>query len=122
MLMEKAPSATIDEYIDIGGFPAATQAILTSVREAIKDSAPDAEETIRHQMPTFRMKNADLVYFAGDEHHIVFYPTPSAVAAFEMELSGYEGLEGSVRFPIDEPMPLGLIRSIVKFRVKEVSE
>ena len=59
------------------------------------------------------------MHFAAFKKHIGFYPTPSAIEAFKDELSRYEGAKGSVQFPIDKPMPLKLIESIVKFRVKE---
>ncbi len=107
---------TIDEYI--AGFPPDVQAILQQVRATIKEAAPGAEETIKYRMPTFLL-NGNLVYFAGFKNHIGFYPIPTGIEKFQKELSKYKTAKGSVQFPLDQPMPLGLIRKIVKFRVKE---
>ena len=106
----------IDEYI--AGFPRDVQQVLKQIRATIKKVAPDAEEAIKYQVPTFVL-NENLVHFAAFKNHIGFYPTPSGIAAFKDELFRYESAKGSVQFPIDEPMPLGLIGKIVKFRVKE---
>lgn len=107
---------TIDEYITT--FPENVQKILKKLREVIKTAAPEAEEKISYQMPTFTLKG-NLVYFAAFKNHIGLYPTPSGTKAFEKELSIYKSGKGSVRFPINEPLPLELISKIVKFRVKE---
>jgi uncharacterized protein YdhG (YjbR/CyaY superfamily) len=106
---------TIDEYI--AGFPSDVQAILRKVRRTIRQAAPDAEEKISYQMPTFTLKG-NLVYFAGFKKHIGFYPVPTGIEAFQKELSGYEQGKGSVRFPLDKPIPFDLIERIVRFRVK----
>ncbi len=107
---------TIDEYI--AGFPPDVQAVLQQVRATIKEAAPGAEETIKYRMPTF-MLNGNLVYFAGFKEHIGFYPIPTGIEAFKKELSVYKQGRSSVQFPLDKPMPYGLITRIVKFRVKE---
>ena len=116
MKANKTAPKTIDEYI--AGFPKDVRMILEQIRETIKKAAPNAEETISYQMPAFRLKGY-LVYFAAHKNHIGFYPMPSAIEKFKKELSVYEGAKGSVKFPMDKPMPLGLIGKIVKFRVKE---
>ena len=110
---------TIDDYI--ARFPEDVQVALEKVRATVRKAAPKAEETISYQMPAFR-QNDVLVYFAGWKTHIGFYPVPSAIKAFDKELSAYEGAKGSVKFPLDKPMPVGLISRIVKFRVKEALE
>ena len=107
---------SIDEYI--ATFPKDIQKILEELRATIKAAAPDAEEKISYQMPTFFL-NGNLVHFAAFKKHIGFYPTPSGIEAFQKELSAYEGAKGSVQFPLDKPMPLKLITRIVKFRVAE---
>jgi len=119
--MDSAKSGynSIDEYI--ATFPEDIQKILKEVRATIKAAAPDAEEKISYQMPTFFM-NGNLVHFAAFKKHIGFYPTPSGIEAFQKELSAYEGAKGSVQFPLDNPMPLKLISKIVKFRVTENSK
>jgi uncharacterized protein YdhG (YjbR/CyaY superfamily) len=107
---------SIDEYI--ASFPEDVQKILEELRAVIKASAPDAEERISYQMPTFTQKG-NLVHFAAYKKHIGFYPAPSGIEAYKQELSGYAGAKGSVKFPIDQPLPLGLISEIVKYRVAE---
>ena len=110
---------TMDEYID--AFPEDVKGILNELRQTIKEVAPKAEETISYQIPTFTL-NGNMVHFAAFENHIGFYPTPSGMEAFKEELSRYKGAKGSVQFPIDEPLPLPLIRRIVEYRVKENQE
>jgi uncharacterized protein YdhG (YjbR/CyaY superfamily) len=116
MKTEKAGYTNINEYI--ATFPKDVQKILKEVRAVIKEAAPQAEEKISYQMPTFFL-NGNLVHFAAFQNHIGFYPTPSGIEAFKDELSKYEGAKGSVQFPIDKPMPLKLISRIVKYRVAE---
>ena len=115
----RASYKTIDEYI--GAQSARSQKVLKKLRAAIKAAAPRATETINYGIPTFQL-SGNLVHFAAFEKHIGFYPTPSGIAAFKKELSRYTSAKGSVQFPLDEPMPLGLITRIVKFRVKEQQE
>ena len=107
---------TIDEYIVT--FPKAIQAILEELRQAIRESAPNAEEAISYQMPTFRL-NGNLVYFAAFKNHVSFFPTSSAIEAFKDKLSPYKISKGTVRFPMNEPIPFPLIKEMVRFRVKE---
>ena len=106
----------IDEYI--AGFPNHVQKILQKIRITIKKAAPDAEETIKYQIPTYTLKG-NLVHFAAYEKHIGLYPAPRGIQEFKNELSAYEGGKGTVRFPLDEPIPFGLISKIVRFRVKK---
>lgn len=115
-MKSKAAFSSIDEYI--GTFPEDTQKILQEMRETIKAAAPEAQEKISYQMPAFTL-NGNLVYFAAFKNHIGFYPTPSGTEAFKREISVYQAAKGSIRFPIDEPLPLKLISRIVKFRVAE---
>jgi uncharacterized protein YdhG (YjbR/CyaY superfamily) len=110
------PFSSIDTYI--ATFPKDVQVTLNALRAAIRATAPDAEETISYQMPTFRLKG-NLVHFAAHNNHIGFYPTPSGIAAFRDELSAYKGAKGSVQFPLDQPLPLDLVQRIVRFRVEE---
>jgi len=114
-ILQTAPT-TIDEYI--ADFPRDVQEILEKIRVTIRIAAPDAEETIKYRMPTFTLKG-NLVYFAAFKKHIGFYPVPTGIEAFKSELSAYEGGKGSVKFPLDRPIPFDLISRIVKFRVKE---
>ena len=106
----------IDDYI--ATFPAPIQKLLKQLHETIRTVAAGAEESISYQMPAFKL-NGPLVYFAGYNKHIGFYPTPSGIAKFQQELSPYKSSKGAVQFPIDEPLPLELVSRIVRFRVKE---
>ncbi len=109
---------SIDEYI--ATFPKNVQMVLQQIREAVKDAAPKAEEAISNNMPAFKL-NGNLVWFGAFKNHIGFYPQESAIEEFKEKLSGYEvsKVNGTVKFPLDKPMPLDLIREMVKFRVKE---
>lgn len=107
---------SIDEYIS--QFPPEVQEKLKTLRAVIKEAAPNAEEKISYQMPTFFLQG-NLVHFAAYKNHIGFYPTPSGMDAFKSELSKYKGAKGSVQFPIDQPLPYELISEMVKFRVAE---
>jgi uncharacterized protein YdhG (YjbR/CyaY superfamily) len=106
----------IDAYI--ATFPKETQGILEALRATIRAAAPEAEEKISYQMPTFALKG-NLVHFAARQNHIGFYPTSSGIEAFKRELAAYSGTKGSVHFPLDQPLPMDLISRIVRFRVAE---
>jgi uncharacterized protein YdhG (YjbR/CyaY superfamily) len=108
---------TIDDYI--AGFPSDVQEILEKIRTTIQKAAPDAEETISYQMPTFTLKGKYLVYFAAYKKHIGFYPTPIKNVEFQEELAAYQAGKGTLQFPLDEPIPYDLINKVVRFRVKE---
>ena len=110
------PARNIDEFI--AGYPEDVQKVLKKVRAAIKKAAPRAEETINYGIPTFTLEG-NLVHFSAFKKHIGFYPTPSGIEKFKKELSPYEGAKGSVKFPLDQPIPYDLITKIVKFRAEE---
>ncbi len=110
----------IDEYI--AGFPKVTQQILEEIRETIRKVVPEATEKISYAIPTFALNGKSLVYFAAFKNHIGFYPAPVGSETFKEELSAYKTGKGSVQFPLDEPLPLDLIRRIVKFRMHQNSQ
>jgi uncharacterized protein YdhG (YjbR/CyaY superfamily) len=99
-------------------FPAYIQNILGQLRQTIRQAAPNATETISYGIPAFR-QNKVLVYYAVHKKHIGFYPTPNAIVHFKKELEKYNTSKGAIQFPIDKPLPLALIKKIVKFRVEE---
>src|SRR3989442_9792439 len=105
---------TIDEYIKT--FPKDVQSILEKMRQTIKRAAPDAEEAISYQIPTFKLEGASLVHFAAFRKHIGLYPP--APREFKKEVSSYEGPKGNLKFPIDKPIPYDLVTWIVLFRRK----
>ena len=107
---------TIDAYI--AGFPPDIQDILQRIRARIKAIVPDAEEAIKYQLPTFILKG-NLVHFGAFKKHIGFYPSPTGIEKFKAELSVYEGAKGSIRFPLDQPIPYDLITEVVRFRMAE---
>ncbi|MDW5563668.1 MAG: DUF1801 domain-containing protein [Methanomassiliicoccus sp.] len=112
----RAKPKDIDEYI--AAFPPEIQERLVMIRQAVKATVPEAQETISYGMPAFQL-NGPLAYFAAFKSHIGFYPTPSGVSEFSEELSHYKQGKGSVQFPNDAPIPLDLVRRIVKFKAKE---
>ncbi len=107
---------TIDAYI--AQFPQDVQTILQGLRATIRAAAPEANEKISYQMPTLYLEG-NLVHFAAYKHHIGFYPAPSAIDAFKDKLTPYKTSKGAVQFPIDQPLPVDLIRRVVVFRVAE---
>jgi uncharacterized protein YdhG (YjbR/CyaY superfamily) len=111
---------TIDEYI--AGFPDEVQEILQKIRMTIHQAAPGAEEKISYQMPAFTLNGADLLAFSAWKKHVGLYPAPRGSEGFKAELSAYKGGKGTVQLPFDQPIPLGLIKRIVKFRIKKNRE
>jgi uncharacterized protein YdhG (YjbR/CyaY superfamily) len=110
----------IDAYIV--GFPKEVQKILRKIRTTIRKAVPNAEEKISYQMPSFTLQGSYLVHFAAYKKHIGLYPAPRGVDEFKKALSVYGGAKATVRFPLDEPIPFGLISKIVKFRKKKILE
>lgn len=108
---------TVNDYI--ASFPEPVQVILEAIRETIKKEVPEAVESISYGMPAYKLNGKPLVYFAGYAKHIGFYATPTGHEAFAKELSVYKQGKGSVQFPLNEPMPMALIKKIVHFRVGE---
>ncbi len=106
----------VDTYIS--SFHKNVQLRLEKMRTTIRKAAPAAEEVINYGIPTFTL-NGNLVHYATYKNHIGFYPSPSGIEAYKEELSVYEGAKGSIKFPIEKPLPFSLITKIVKFRVKE---
>jgi uncharacterized protein YdhG (YjbR/CyaY superfamily) len=115
MKAKQQQPTTIDEYI--ADFPPDMQPVLEKVRAAIRKAAPDAEEAIKYQIPTFVL-NGNLIHFAGWNNHVGLYPGSKPIEMFKDELARYEVSKGTVRFPLDKPIPYGLIGKITKFCVK----
>ncbi len=110
-------SKALDEYIKV--FPDSIQAKLQQIRKLIRKLAPTATETISYGMPTFKLNGKNLVHFAGYKSHIGFYPTPSALTAFEKELSIYKTSKGTAQFKLDEELPIKLIEKMTQYRIDE---
>ena len=108
--------STVDEYIALAE-PKVKKA-LKDIRKAIRTTAPNAEEVISYQIPGYKYHGM-LVFFAAWKDHISLYPAPWSADSLKKEMSVYEGSKGTIKFPIGEPMPLALIKKMVKYRVKE---
>jgi uncharacterized protein YdhG (YjbR/CyaY superfamily) len=117
MKSKKAGFRSIDEYI--ATFPKDIQKILEELRETIRTAAPEAREKISYQIAAFELNGRNLVHFAGWKKHIAMYPIPSGTAAFNKEVSKYVDGKGTLRFPIDKPLPLKLISKVVKLRIAD---
>jgi uncharacterized protein YdhG (YjbR/CyaY superfamily) len=116
MISKKKKPGSITEYIHAA--PSEVQVKLRQMYACIRAAAPGAREGLKWGMPAFSYQRI-LVTFAVFRHHIGFYPTPSAVKAFEKSLSKYKTAKGSIQFPLEKPLPLSLIRKITQFRVRE---
>ena len=120
MAAEKKPGpATIDEYI--AAVLPAVQPVLQSLREAIREEAPAAAEKISWQMPTFYL-NGNLIHFAAHKNHVGLYPGAEAMEAFSAELAAYKTSKGAVQFPYTKPLPLALVRRIVRWQVEKAMQ
>lgn len=107
----------VDEYI--ASCPEALRDRLEELRRAIRDEAPGAEEAIKHHLPTY-IYHGNLVYFAAWKKHISLYPITSEMEATIAALDHYATSgKGTIQFPHDQPLPLAVIRKIVKMRVTE---
>lgn len=116
MKTESAETDAIDGYIKC--FPGTVKKLLETIRSTIRKAAPEATEKISYGIPTFYY-NGNLVHFAAFKNHIGFFPTPSAIEAFQKELKDFKTSKGTVQLPLSDPLPLKLIERIVKFRVRE---
>jgi uncharacterized protein YdhG (YjbR/CyaY superfamily) len=117
MKTKRATPRNIDEYI--AGYPGDVQQRLEKIRETIRKAMPRAEETISYQIPCFTLNGKYVIYFAAFKNHISVYPAPRGYDEFKKELASYEGGKGTVQFPLDKPVPFGLITRIVKFRIAQ---
>ena len=115
-MISKLKPVIIASYINAA--PPAIQEKLWSMHECILKAAPGATEGLKWGMPAYSYQTI-LVTFAAFKKHIGFYPMPSAIEAFSTSLAQYNTAKGSIQFPLDEPLPLPLVRKIVLFRVKE---
>ena len=107
----------MDEYI--ASFPQETQKVLEDIRATVKAVAPDAKEKISYQIPTFELNGRNLIHFAGWKKHVSLYPVPAGDEAFEKKISKYVAGKGTLKFPLDKPLPMKLISKIVEYRVAD---
>ena len=117
MSNDKVVFSSVDEYI--ASFPEEVQKILEEIRLTIKAIAPGVKERISYQIPAFELNGRNLVYFAAWKKHISLYPIPSGSKAFEKGIANYIAGKGTLKFPLDKPVPLEIIGEVVKFRVAD---
>ena len=120
--MAKTKSTSIAEYI--ASQPPKARTVLRKVRAAMRNALPRAEEVISYQIPAYKLNGRIVIYFAGWKEHYSIYPAQRRlVAAFKDRLAPYEvNNKGTIRFPLSERVPVGLIQDIARFRAKEVAE
>lgn len=114
MSMDSKTPNTVDEYIN--GFSGEAKKRLEQLRKLVTTEVPDAQEGIMYGLVGYKLSGKPLVYFGGFEHHTGFYATPNGHEAFKEELSKYKQGKGSVQFPLDQPLPIDLIKRIILFR------
>lgn len=109
---------TIDEYL--ARTPEPARGTLRTIRAAIRSAAPrEAIETISYGMPAFKY-NGVLAYFAAFSDHCSLFPTAAVMEQFKKELKNYSTSKGTIRFPVDKPLPASLVKKMVKARVKQI--
>lgn len=111
-------SGNKDVELYIASFAKPVQKLLRQMQATIKMAAPDAKESLSYGIPTFKLKR-NLVHYAAFKDHIGFYPGPSGITAFKIEIAKFESSKGAIRFPLNKPLPVSLVTKITKFRVKE---
>jgi len=107
------PPKDIDDYIS--RFPPEVQAILKKIKSTISKAVPDATEGISYQIPTYKIDGKNLIHFVAFKHHVSVYPAPRSAPELEAELAKYKGGKGTVRFPLDGPIPYELISRIARY-------
>ena len=113
-----AGATTVDEYL--AQLPDRTRVVVEQLRAVVREVIPDAVETISYGIPTFDIAGRHVVHIGGFERHVGLYPTPSGMEEFAAELAPYVRGKGSVRFALDEPLPVDLVRRIATYRAAEV--
>ena len=114
--MAKTNFQSIDEYI--AACPPDSQDYLRQIRKLIRSLVPDAKEKISYQMAAFERNGKNLIHFAGWKQHVSLYPVPAGSEAFERQIAKYAGGKGTLKFPLDEPLPIKLIERVVKLHLE----
>jgi uncharacterized protein YdhG (YjbR/CyaY superfamily) len=112
---------TIDQYL--AGVKADQRSALEKLRRAIRATAPNAEERISYGIPAFRLNGRALVFFGAWANHCAFYPGSSArLKKFRSDLKGFQISKGTIRFSPDNPLPVALVKKLVKARVAQIDD
>lgn len=113
-------TSEVSEYI--ANFPKEVRERLEQIRKIIKEEVPEIEEKISYGIPATTLNGKYFVYFAGFKNHIGIYPVTKAMENFIKEIGQYRTGKGTLQFLLDKPLPMSLIRKIIKVRVKECLE
>lgn len=113
--MAKTNFQSIDEYI--AACPPESQNYLQQIRKLIHSLVPDAKEKISYQIAAFERNGRNLIHFAGWKQHVSLYPVPAGSEAFERQIAKYAGGKGTLKFPLDEPLPIKLIERVIKLHL-----
>lgn len=114
----KGTPESVDEYI--AGVPEPARSMVKKMRAAIRSAAPpEATETISYRMPAIKHRGV-LVWFAAFSNHCSLFPTASVIEAFKSELKDFSTSKGTIHFPTDKPLPVALIKKLVKARVAQI--
>jgi uncharacterized protein YdhG (YjbR/CyaY superfamily) len=118
---KKTTAKSVDDYLE--SVPEKARATLEKIRQLIRSAAPDAEEGFSYGIPAFRYKGRPIAGYAALKDHCSFFPmSSSVVSAHAAELKGYELSKGTIRFPINKPLPAALVKKLVKARIAEIEE
>lgn len=121
MATPKTDFRNVNEYI--AAQPVGARAVLKRVRSIIRRAVPQADEVISYKIPTYKLHGRPVLYFAAWKQHYSLYPsTARLAAAFKDELAPHLVSKGTIRFALDEPVPVKLIEQVAKFRAKETAD
>jgi uncharacterized protein YdhG (YjbR/CyaY superfamily) len=120
MKTEKPAGVQVREYL--AALPAEQRKVLRGVRDAIRSAAPKAVEHFSYGIPGFRLHGQPLLWYAVWRRHISLYPvTPAIRQTLAADIEGYETSKGTIRFPLDQPPPVSLVKKIVRARAREAA-
>jgi uncharacterized protein YdhG (YjbR/CyaY superfamily) len=114
--LKTVPARNVDEYL--AGVPKEARAVLEKLRKTIKAAAPMAAEVISYRMPMYK-HHGMVIGFAAFKDHCSIFPGAAVMDAHKDELKRYRTSKGTIRFPVNQPLPATLVKKLVKTRIKE---